>query len=69
LNAITFVYRAVPSHGCDHLLANVIHGVSLTLSGLPAADRDLFGPGSSTLFMGDESIVAHPIERKIPRLT
>src|SRR6185369_4404214 len=69
VNAIAFVYCTVPSHGCDHLLTNVIYGVSLALSGLPAANRDLFSARSSTLFMSDESVVAHSIECKIPRLT
>src|SRR5262245_6101407 len=69
VNAVAFVYRAVPSHRCDHLLTNVIHCVSLALCGLPAADGDLFGAGSCTLFTGDESIVAHPIESKVSCLT
>jgi hypothetical protein len=51
------------------LLTNVIDRVSLALSGLPAADCDLFGAGSRALFMGDESIVAHPIKCKVSRLT
>ena len=68
VNAITFVYRAIPSHGCDHLLADVIDGVSLALSVLPTPDRDLFGAGSCALFTADEPKIAHPVERKVPRL-
>src|SRR6188472_2604267 len=65
VNAIAFVDCAIPTHGCNHLLANIINRVSLALSVLPTADRDLFGARRNALFMGDESIVAHSIKCEV----
>ena len=68
VNAIAFVYRAVPSHRRNHLLTDVIDCVGLPLRVLPAADHDLFCARSRASFPADESQIAHPIERVITRL-
>ena len=66
-NAKTFVHRAVPSDCSDHLLADVIDRVGLSLSVLPAPDNDFFRSRLGGLFATDKVEIAHPIESVIAR--
>src|SRR5581483_10213912 len=67
VNPIAFVDCAIPSDGCDYLLANVIDRVGLPLRVLPASHYDFLAPCAGVLFAVDKAKLAHPIERVVAR--
>src|SRR5205814_9327299 len=67
VSPIAFVYCAIPSSGCDHLLTNVIHCVGLPLCVLPSPYNDFLASCVSELFAADKAHIAHPIEGIIAR--
>ena len=68
VNPKAFVHGAVPADGGDHLLADVIDRVGLSLRILPAADTTIFRLRAGALLAADKAEVAHPVERVIARL-